>query len=254
MKLIKIAILACAISASLMAGANSGARIRLDLDPSTSDVDTILTVANDSSLFTVALRIDQIVSIKGFAVRIAVDTSKFVYNSYVLTDGVNTNILGPSPMSFADNLPGSIEIVASSSSPATVSEGYLGTVTFRSRIKKGEQVELSIDYAEITDAANGLDVVSELKNCTYKVDVLSGAVRQMYTFNVAPVIDKSNGLVRISLPEGNNKIRVMDLKGRSVKSFTAPAGICNMVGLVSGSYVVRISGTSYSSNYNLTIP
>jgi hypothetical protein len=157
-------------SISISAGLNPKAVISLDLNPSTTAIDTILTTAKDSAAFTVAIRIDSIANLKGYSIKFNIDTIKMRFSDFALSDISNTNILGSSPINFTDNTEVSIEIVAASSSPVTASGGYLGTISFKSLIKAGQSIVVSISSAEIIDKNNSLDLVSNLKGVTFKVE------------------------------------------------------------------------------------
>jgi hypothetical protein len=155
------------------AGLNPNAVISLDLDPSTSAVDTNFVANTDSAIFSIALRIDQIVSLKGYSVKFNIDTNKLKFEKFVLNDNYNSNILGLNPMNFNDDSDTSIEVVVSSGTPVTAANGYLGTISFKSRIKTGQSITLKTSYAEITDATNALDQVNNLNSCNYKVEPLT---------------------------------------------------------------------------------
>jgi hypothetical protein len=154
----------------LSAGQNTNAVINLDLDPSTASIDSAYTAYSDSSTFTVALRISQIVTLKGYDVKITIDTSLFSFIQYQLNDSYNTNLLGPNPMSFTENLSDGVEVVASGAA-VSASSGYLGTVTFKSKIHFGQSIKLSLSYAEITDANMAIDRLNNLRGGTYQVNL-----------------------------------------------------------------------------------
>jgi len=176
----------------VIAGQNQDAIISLDLDPSTQAIDSVLVVRADSAQFGVAIRINQIVNIKGYSVRLTVDTSKYTYVNYFLSDTYNSNILG-TPMGFPIDNKTSIELSAAAASAVTVTSGYLGTILLKSKLSAIDSFGISISYAEITDQANSLDLITTFKGCKYRV---------LFPLPVLSVVAEAHG--SIVIPETRN--------------------------------------------------
>jgi len=238
-------------SISVNAGLNPNAVISLDLDPSTIAIDTILTTTTDSAAFSAAVRIDNIVNLKGYSIKFNIDNTKLQFSSFVLTDAYNTNILGSGPMSFTDDTETSVEIVTAISSSVTAAGGYLGTISFKSCIKAGQSIAIAISSAEITDNNNSLDQVSTLKGAAFKIEPVthSLALRQYSNSNLS--CSYADGKLWMGTA---GKVNLLDMKGRTLKQFTITnSGYYNLTSLQSGKYLIKINNNISKQNYLITV-
>ncbi len=250
-KTIKTIICIVVFSISISAGLNTKAVISLDLNPSTPAIDTILITTKDSAAFSAAIRIDSIVNLKGYSIKFNIDTTKMRFSSFVLSDISNTNILGSNPVSFEDNTEASIEIVAASSSPVTASGGYLGTISFKSLIKAGQSIVVSISSAEITDKNNSLDLVSSLKGVTFKVEPVTKALTLKQYTNSNVSCRYADGKLWIG---NTGKVNLLDMKGRIIKQFSMEnPGYYNSGKLQTGKYIVTVNNNIRKNNFIITV-